>query len=180
MTQKPTPPSKLTAKTDDLQVKFWSNILEIQNEVADKGFGKDKGKGGSTLKDSNVLKKEGHNLLRGKGITYDVYPDVVKVEVISNIIIAHGTYIHVWFQNGIEVYKSRAYGGFHTVISPSTNTSYAVHGALTAAITDILFTMLKANTLKSEEDLITDYGVAAQRQESRPPVSIQDYTDDPY
>lgn len=148
---------------------FWKDILDVQEQIADTAFGQGKGKGGSTLKDSNLLKKMGNDLLREKGITFDIQPADVNLQVVGDIIIVFGTYIHKWFRHGEEVYKSTAIGGFHTVISPSTNTSYAVHGALTAANTDILFTMLKANT-KSEEELVEDYQKQANRQSQREPI----------
>lgn len=188
----PAAPTAPTVKkvNQTLEQEFWALIMEVQQLISDIGFGQNKGKGGSILKDSNALKKKGHDLFNERGITYDIVADDVTLQVIesnnvtpqgdvnpSHRVIVSGYYTDKWFYKGQEVYQSKRFGGFDTVLAPSTNSNYAVQGATTSATTVAMFQMLKANT-KSDEEFSRERELNEQRQPRNAPTKT--YTDVPY
>lgn len=173
-----------------LEQEFWTLIMEVQQLISDIGFGQNKGKGGSILKDSNALKKMGHDLFNERGITYDIVADDVTLQVIesnnvtpqgdvtpSHRIIVSGYYTDKWIYKGQVVYESSRFGGFDTVLAPSTNSNYAIQGATTSATTVAMFQMLKANT-KSDEEFAKDRELSENRQPQNAPAKT--YTNVPY
>ena len=175
--QKPTPPHEKgtpTAQPSAVENKtkeqrFWEYILEIQRIIADKAYGVNAGKGGSTLKDSNQLRMDAHELFNERGITYNVSAEDVNLTIDSGQTYVTGYYVDTWRLEGEVVFSAKRFAGFDTVISPATNVNYAVQGAMTSATTLILFDMLKANP-KSEEQLEEDRQKHMNRQPQRTPA----------
>lgn len=186
MTQKsPIAPVAPKGKIEGSEKKFWEAIDGVKKEIAEEVFGQKAGKGGSLLKDSLLLANTVNRKLTALKIHYDIVAEAVRVE--PTIIpatrttpegpgfLAHGTYVVRWFFQGELVYQSKALGAFD-----ETSSVKAVHGALTCARTDVLFTMFQAST-KSEEELAQDRLTALNRQDPRAPaVSITSNEEKPY
>ena len=164
----PTAPTQVNLTPEAM---FWKKIMEVQALVADTAYGVGAGKGGSTLKDSNALKKDAHEMLRQRNITYDVVAKDVKLDFVGERTYVSGYYTDNWYMDGILVYSADRFAGFDVLISPSTNSNYAVQGANTSASTQAMFNMLKANT-KSDEELSEDRAKHEKRQSPRPAANI--------
>lgn len=144
---------------------FWNYMLTIQNEVAQQDFGSKVGRGGSELKDSHALHHYVRERFINDGVTFDLVPVDVKMEVVPTGFAVFGEYLAKFFFNGELVYETTTFGAFDT-----GNSAQATHGAYTAARTSLLFNITQAS-VKSQEDMEAKREQAIHRQPPRTPAA---------
>lgn len=175
-TKQPKPPAPAKAQEKvtkpNGELGFWDAIGKVQEQISIKGYGDTSGKGGSYMKDSNLLKKEGNELLREFGITFvvDAGDDVRFHLMREHDFIIAGHYHHKWFYKGVLAHEGKVYASFNNTLGGrGESTAQVTTGAMTNATTIIMYDMLKANT-QSEEDFMAKAEAARNAQEPRNPV----------
>ena len=153
----------VTNMTD--QEKFWLYMLKIQEGVAALDFGSPVGRGGSELKDSHALHHHVREQFIKDGVTYDLVPISVNMEVVPTGFAVFGEYLAKFFMNGKLVYETTTFGAFDT-----SNSAQATHGAYTAARTSLLFNITQAS-VKSQEDIEAKRDRELNKQAARTPAT---------
>lgn len=165
----PAPAPKATPKKDVAALtpekRFWDYMIGIQRDVAQQDFGSPVGRGGSELKDSHAL----HHYVRERfiqdGVTFDLTPVNVSMEVVPTGFAVFGEYLAKFYFDGELVYETTTFGSFDTA-----NSAQATHGSYTAARTSLLFNITQAS-VKSQEDIEAKREQALNKQAARTPAT---------